>query len=357
MIIINARFLTQQTTGVQRFAIEISKQLKKSSLPIEFVAPKNILQTQIAKTLEVKTDIPFSFLKGHLWEQIALRNYILQKNALLISLCNTGPVFLKNQIITIHDLGFKIHPEWYSKIFTIFYNIVIPKLSLKAKHILTVSQASKDEIVRELNVPKEKVTVVYNAVSEVFNDRSDFLVQNPTNEEFLTKDFILTVSSLNPRKNFKRLIEAFLKINKPDMFLYIVGNVNKHFSEVNISDSDSSRIKFFNNITDMELALFYQNTKLFVYPSLYEGFGIPIIEAASQGAKVCVSDIPVFREICGEGVLFFDPENVNDICDKIKTALALDDKTKNPINLKNYNWNSSAKIIERSIFDVIKKNL
>ena len=105
IVIINARFLTQPISGVQRFGIEIAKELKKNNLNLVFVSPKNIIHHDLAKELDVKV---IGILKGHLWEQIELQSYVLRKNAFLVSFCNTGPLFVRNQIITIHDLCFKL---------------------------------------------------------------------------------------------------------------------------------------------------------------------------------------------------------------------------------------------------------
>ena len=347
MIIINARFLTQPITGVQRFAIEICRGLKKSNIPLEFVAPNNILHKDIAEELGVKI-IPGSILKGHLWEQIELQFYAYKKKTLLLSLCNTAPIFIKNQIVTVHDLGFRVHPEWVSKVFSTVYNIIIPKVCRTSKKVITVSQTSKEEIINELQIPEDKIEVVYNAVSDKFHKENGFLTEE--DKDLMEENYILTVSSHHPRKNFERLIKAFLKLPDKTLKLYIIGNVNKHFLQ-DIIPIDNKRIKLLKGISDYQLIHFYRNTKLFVYPSLYEGFGIPIIEALSQGASVCVSDIPVFKEICGESVIYFDPLNTEDI--RVKMNLALHSEVKSRVDLSKYNWDVSAKQIEKCIFENI----
>jgi glycosyltransferase involved in cell wall biosynthesis len=338
MIIINSRFLTQKTTGVQRFAIEICKELKKSNLEIEFVAPKNILNNLIADKLEVKK---IGYLKGHLWEQITLKSYVKSKKAILISLCNTAPLFFKNQIVTIHDLSFRLYPEWNSKIFSLVYNTMIPIIAKNSKHILTVSNTSKEELINELSIPKDKISVAYNAVSSVFHEKE--LLENEDN--YLQEDYILTVSSFHPRKNLKRLIEAFLEISDKNLKLYIVGNFDKNFAfdELSLKELDF-RIKVLTNVNDLDLKRIYKRAKLFVYPSLYEGFGIPIIEAMSCGVPVCVSDINVFKEVCGSNATYFDPKNIEDIRAKIVSSI-------NHPNLKfdkltKYSWQHSASVIE-----------
>ncbi|MDC0177551.1 glycosyltransferase family 4 protein [Polaribacter sp.] len=344
MIIINSRFLTQKTTGVQRFAIEICKELKKSNLDIEFVSPKNIVDKNTANYLGVKK---IGFLTGHLWEQITLQIYVYRKNALLISLCNTAPVFLKNQIVTIHDLSFRLFPEWNSKIFSFVYNKMIPVLAKKSRHILTVSNTSKNELTDELNVSKDKITVVYNAVSSVFLENE----LPEKEEERISEDYILTVSSFHPRKNLKRLIDAFLKISDQELKLYIVGNFDKNFAYEELK-GHGSRIKILTNINDHVLKDYYKKAKLFVYPSLYEGFGIPIIEAMSCGIPVCVSNINVFREVCDCSATYFDPYNIEDIREKIVLSI---NKPKQLIDQsKNYSWSNSASLIESIIIELEK---
>lgn len=341
MIIINSRFLSQKITGVQRFAIEICKELKKSSLEIEFVSPKNISNSKVADLLEVKK---IGFLTGHLWEQITLQAYVKRKKAILISLCNTAPLFLENQIVTIHDLSFRIYPEWNSKMFSLVYNTMIPIIAKNSKHILTVSNTSKDELINELNIPKDKISVVYNAVSPVFIEEESFEKEKDIKHE----DYILTVSSFHPRKNLKRLIEAFLKISDKNLKLYIVGNFDKNFAfnQLSLKELDS-RIKILTNKNDIELKRMYKNAKLFVYPSLYEGFGIPIIEAMSCGVPVCVSNIKVFKEVCGSNATYFDPKNIEDIREKIILSIV---KPKLMFkDLNKYSWQYSSSVVESVI--------
>lgn len=341
-IYINARFLTQPISGVQRFAIELSKELKKSKIPVEFVTPSNIIHKELAEYLEAKT-IGWGLLKGHLWEQIILQFYILRKNKLLISFCNTAPIFVKKQIVTIHDLAFRVKPEWFSKLFSLTYNLMIPLIAKKAKHVLTVSSTSKKEIVEELNLDEEKITVIYNGISSVFLEKVE-------NSFIRSKNYILTVSSHHPRKNFNNLTQAFKLIEEQDLNLYVIGNFNKHFSgSIQYFEMDN-RIIFLENISDKELANYYKNARMFVYPSVYEGFGIPIIEAMSQCLQVCVSNIEVFKEVCGEKAIYFDPYDINDI--KAKILQGLNTKLKPEYNLEKYSWNKSFKKLEKCILAI-----
>lgn len=339
-VYINARFLTQPISGVQRFAIEISKEIIKKGYPIVFLAPKNILHQELANDLNVKE---IGVLKGHLWEQIELQSYVFLKKGFLISFCNTAPLFYKNQIVTVHDLCFRIYPNWFSKSFSMIYNFMIPKICLNAKAIITVSESSKNELYTELGISKEKITVVYNAIASVFNEVEPF---NRKNTSPMKNEYILTVSSHHPRKNFKRLIEAFKLVNKPNLKLCILGKMNNNFGKTKLLEDEN--IHYLENIDDDELKNYYKFSKLFVFPSVYEGFGIPIIEAMKFGVPVCVSDIPVFHEICKTNAIYFNPLDIEDIKNKIIESLEMPIKT-DDVDLSRFNWERGAlKIIELS---------
>jgi len=335
MIYINGRFLTQIPTGVQRFAFELCKQLKKNGLEFKVLAPKKVLDTY-KHNFDV---IIIGQFQSHLWEQIELPVYLLRKNnPLLISFSGLGPVFYKRHISTIHDLAFYRNSEWFSFYYRTFYKIMTPILVRYVNKIITVSEFSKSEIINILRVPKEKITVVYNAVSfpstsEVSKDK---------------ENYILAVSSIDPRKNFLALIKAFNSMNQPEYQLYIVGKKDRVFKDNDLGDFCSrNNIKFLGYISDKDLISYYKKASLFVYPSLYEGFGIPPIEAMSCGCPVLVSDIPVIREVCGDAAFYCNPYDYADIAAKMKQILSDKKNVINKINkgfeqIKQYNWEKSA---------------
>ena len=134
------------------------------------------------------------------------------------------------------------------------------------------------------------------------------------------------------------------------MKLYVVGNVNKHYGKVNgLNDNGNSRILILKNINDSELNFLYKKAQLFVYPSVYEGFGIPIIEALSHGTPVCVSDIDVFHEVCGDMATYFDPHNIEDIKNKIIETLKT--KRRGHFNIEKYSWLESSKKVKEILIE------
>lgn len=332
LIYINARFLTQKTTGVQRFAIEISKHLKNIYSEVVFLAPPNIISKELAKELNV---ISFGIFKGHLWEQIELPLYLKSKgNPILINLCNTAPLYYNNQIVTIHDLAFMVNPKWFSKKFAFAYKFLIPKVAKKAKHIITVSNSSKSEISELLSLPFNKISVVYNGITFINED-----IQHAA--PLLNDKYFLTVSSIDPRKNLQNLIDAFQKWNTSNTKLLVIGGKNASFAYKDVYGVNNN-VKYLGYVSDKELINYYKNALCFVYPSLYEGFGLPPLEALALGTNVIVSDIPSVREVCKDFALkYFDPTSTDSIVNALEYAFK-NEKSVAHIDLEEFSWSKSA---------------
>lgn len=345
MIIVNARFLTQKITGVQRFAVEISKRLHKLSDQVFFVSPYNILDKELASELGV---IVIGYNRGTFWEQIDLRGYLISKGKpLLINFCNTGMLFYDRQIVTIHDMSYKVNPDWFSRKFYLWYNFLIPHLAKHSFKILTVSNSSKNDIVKYLNVKKDKIRVIYN---------SSYLNTNNNFETIYHEKYLLSVSSLNPRKNLNNLIKAFEKLDDK-INLIIVGLKSDNFATNELDIGKNVIVKGY--VSDDELGALMKNAEAFVYLSFYEGFGLPPIEAMSMGCPVIVSDINSHREVCGNSALYADPYNVEDIKSKITDVLE-NDRLKYELivagkkNIERFDWSTSAYNVLKEINAFIK---
>lgn len=343
MIYVNARFLTQKVTGVQRFAIEIIKRIKNAlGNDIQLVSPSNIIQEDLAKELDTKI---IGKTKGHLWEQITLPYYLHLKGApLLLNFCNTAPVTYSNSIVTIHDLAALAYPSWFSIKYGIAYKLLMPLISKKSKGIITVSSYSKNEIHNILNIKKDKINIVHCAIS----------INLKKTESIMPKsNYILFVGSIDPRKNIERLIKSMAFLPEK-ISLIIVGGKNNIFNQQNFNCPENirNRIEFTGYVTDEMLEKLYNNAKVFIYPSLYEGFGIPPLEAQACGCPVVCSNATSLPEVCGNSVLYCDPYNINDISAKIKMVLDDEKLQRNLIakgfeNIKRFSWEaSSKKIIE-----------
>lgn len=309
---INARFLTQKITGVQRYALECSRQILKKRNDVTFLAPDAILYPDLASELNVKI---IGTRKGHWWEQTNLPDFLKKNGHLpLLNLANTAPLLYNNNYITIHDLAFLRHPEWNTGLFSKWYRLLIPKVAKNAQHIFTVSHTIKNEIQDLLSIPPQKISVTYNGIASSFP---------PPSTSINKKKIVLAVGTFNPRKNHDKLIQAFIKSNLYQTYtLIIAGDKEKIYRQLSLTSSED-HIKIINSPNDKQLIQLYQDAEILISLSSYEGFGIPILEGLYFGCKALCSQIPVYQELYDNYVYFCNTANINNIIfslNKITTA-------------------------------------
>ena len=321
-VIVNCRFATQEITGVQRYATECSILLKKiSSKETIFLAPKGKINETLKKELNIKQ---IGVFKGHLWEQISLPLYCLRQNGILFSFCGGPSILYKKLVYTIHDLAFLRFPHFYSKSYFYFYKILFNIALKKCKQIIAVSEFTKKEIKNLFNI--SDVEIVNNSTGHLLRNYEDEKL--PPSLEESKGNYIIAIGSNDPRKNLQRLIEAFIE-ERIEGKLVILGNQYKNFSK----DSDSMSIVspnvlYTGHLIGGELAACFKNAKCLIYPSFYEGFGIPPLEAIFYNVPIAVSDIPVMREVCGDFASYFSPHNIKNLNYVIEKAREIN-KTNN----------------------------
>lgn len=342
MLIVNSRFLTQQTTGVQRFAIEISKQLKmKLGNEVLFVTPHNIVNKEAAEELEA---IVVGKHTGYLWEQWDLMRYMKANGGHhLLSLCGFAPVLYKNKSWVLHDIQSVRFPQMFTWKIRLVYSILMPAVLKTSKHVFSVSQFSMKEISQHYGIPLEKMSVVHNATSGTF--------RKVENAGLASRRYLFAVSSVKANKNFPVVLKAFENVSSqcPDLHLYIAGNMNsKLFADVDISRyQQNERIHFVGHIDDQRLVELYSNAFALLFPSFYEGFGLPIVEAQACGCPVICSDASSLPEVARDSALYGNPHNVEDFEQAI-VKLYNDDSLRNQLiskgyeNIKRFNWSLSA---------------
>lgn len=348
---VNARFLTQRVTGVQRYAIEISRKLRKLNPDIRFLAPHNILHKDLAGEFQVEI---VGRRTGYYWEQVELPAYLKKHHpdAVLVNLANVAPIRYRNKIVTIHDVAPIKHPQWYSKRFAYTYRLLLPLIARSSTRIISDSNFSKLEISRLFKVSEDSINVVPCATSPEFG------LGDVAGDKITEEPFILSVASLDPRKNFDRLIEAFLKLDLSDIRLVIVGSENRVFSSKKLKSliRSAPNIVFTGSVDDTQLRSLYHRARLFVYPSLYEGFGLPPLEAMTCGCPCVVSNAASLPEVCGDAGLYCDPYDIEDIGDKINQVLSNADLRSELVRrglqrAREFNWDKSA----RKLLDIIEK--
>ena len=364
-IYINGRFLTQPMTGVERYAYNICKAMARLRQPFTVVCPKApIHQDYDVSDLAI---VHYGIGNSHFWEQCVLPFFFIgKKDYLVLSFTGLGSILIRHKVMTVHDLSFLKNPSWYSRTYYWYYKFMTPLAVKTSQHILTVSEFSKSEILGFYPFLKaEKISVVYNAIDrQLFKPQtSDLRHQTSDITPQPSAPFVLCVSSIDPRKNFARLIEACQGLTGAK--LYIVGKYNRVFSQTSALTPQTSdirhqtsdispqpsNIQFLGRVSDDELVRLYNQAACFVFPSLYEGFGLPPLEAMACGCPVLVSDIPVEREVCGDAALYFNPLDPQNILHTITQYLNDADVIKEKMrqkgfeNIMRFSWEKSAEFL------------
>ncbi len=221
-------------------------------------------------------------------------------------------------IITAHDLSFEIFPEFLSFKRKIWHLIIQPKkLFLKAKQIIAVSKNTKNNLINLYNIPSNKIQTIYSGISKNYKpiDPSDPRFKKIKDKYKLPNKFILYLGTIEPRKNLLSLISAFNLFQEtyPEYSLVIAGKPGWKFSPIINQAKNNKNIIFTNFIKDSEKRYFYNLANIFIYPSFYEGFGFPPVEAMACGCPVITSNNSSLSEICENSALLINPTDINDI--------------------------------------------
>lgn len=354
MITVNGRFLAQRLRGAQRYAHEVTRRLiharggggirvlmprHSESLPEEFGG----VAKQVGR------------LRGHPWEQLELGRFADEGDGVLWSPIGVGPMGAKCHVPTIHDVFAVRFPGWVGRRFHLWYSFVLPRIASSARHIVTVSEYSKGGIVEALEVPEEKVSVVYLGVDPGFVIATADEIAATRRKYGLPQDFILTLGSLEPRKNLDRVVEAWSSLaadGRPP--LVIAGGLGDRRVYGNY-DADRLRrhkdIQLLGYVPDEDLSPLYSAATVFVYASLLEGFGLPPLEAMACGAAVVVSDTSAMSETHGGLAFLVDPGSVESIATEIEKALQTgrspaEKEEQSRMVKERFDWSNTAKRTE-----------
>lgn len=348
---INGRFLAAKRTGVQRAAYNLIRALVKVDRDNEyflFTAHDQVGNPDWAYSNV--TVVPSRIREGesfrnHFWEQFTLPRLAHRyKVDILHSPANIAPLFYKGRsVVHIHDLCFVVNPQWYSFSFRTVYNLVIPRLARRAAKVITNSNNSRNDLLQFCNLQAERVSQVYWAVDDLFLEPAP---SPPVELEF--NDYILYVGSLEPRKNIGTLLEAYelLRRDNPDLKtkLVLIGGESPLFAEVRLKVKHYKEdIHFKGFVNDLVLRDYYRNARLFVYPSLYEGFGLPPLEAMASGVPVVTTMTSSIPEVVGDAALMVSPYDVKQLAETMHSVLA-DDAVRDRLiargkeQVRKFNW-------------------
>jgi glycosyltransferase involved in cell wall biosynthesis len=256
-----------------------------------------------------------------------------------------APTLRARTVLTVHDLTFVVRPECAEPSLRRYLSGVVPRSVRRADRVLADSKATADDLIRLYGAAADRMEVVYAAADERFRP-----LPNPEAEALLAdleipRPFILTVGTLEPRKNISRLVDAFLSLDLPH-HLVVAGTRGWLYADL-LEKLQQPRIIFPERVSDEQLVGLYNLAEFFVFPSLYEGFGLPDLEAMACGTPVASSNAPCLPEVVGEAALCFDPEDTPAMAAAIK-RLASEPSLRQELSAagleqaKRFSWHASA---------------
>jgi len=323
-IFINGRFLSQRLTGVQRYAAEMVKAMDRLLATGQF--PGGLREAEWQLLTPANTDVTIELqqirirktgrLSGHAWDQIDLAR--TAAGGRLISLANSGPVFHPDQIVVIHDAQVFRRPDFFNWTYLTVHR-TLDRLLARSATIATVSQFSRHELAAVLHLSPTSIPVFPNSAEHFSATVPDFTIVDRLG--LTPYRFFLSVGTMTKNKNISLAIDAAKLLRRPDVPLVVVGGDNSKVFQGEATAADPSII-LAGRLTDSEIAALYAQAAAFVFPSLYEGFGVPPLEAMIFGCPVIASTADAVRETCGDAAAYFNPSDVDALRQRMLERIA-----------------------------------
>ena len=353
---INGKFASQRITGVQRVGYELAMAFQRL-FPEETELPILIPANARTDVVLPKARMVGRWLKGSLWEQLALP--FAAGGRTLLSLCNMGPLLVRRQVVMMHDVAIYDLPENYSWKYRLWYRVAFSLLKRNASHIVTVSEFSKTRIMERLNIDASRISVVWNGVDHFEKIAPDTAILSRLNLQ--NDGYILAVGNLSVGKNLQRILAAMERLSDHHEWKFVVVggcDLRVFNSSAKASYDLSKNVIAAGFVSDGELRALYENAACFLFPSLYEGFGLPPLEAMSCGCPVIVSREASLPEVCGDAAMYCDAHSIDDIVDKV-TQMMADAASRETWrergreHARGFRWERSA----RQLLDVLEREL
>lgn len=362
---IDARLLSRTLTGIGSYTLAMCRALSKiPSISLRLYSP-DLIRAELSglESVAVRTKQWNNVLLRQLWSETFLPHWAKKENVdLFWGPAHRLPRFLPKQmarVVTIHDLVWKYAPQSMRRSTRLLETCHMPFAIRAADQVVADSQATADAVMREFCLDPEKLTVVPLGTRVVQDAPLGEISPNP-----IQQPYFLFVGTLEPRKNLVRLLEAYSKLSasiQDKNSLVIAGgkgwggiDLAKHIDNLGLKN----RVRLLGFVSESTLSALYENCSFLVMPSLYEGFGLPIIDAMSYGKSVLTSNNSSMPEVAGEAGLFVDPFDSDSIRDGLEKMIT-DHEFRNSLAAKakecaaKFNWDLSAKklvdVFERAI--------
>lgn len=287
---VNARAAAQALGGQQRVAQEILKRLPGA--------------------VQLRPDTAVNGVRGHLWEQSRLP--ALARGRLLWSPSATGPLLYPRQVVTLHDTAFLDAPEFFSRSFVALYAALVPRLARRVAEVVTVSEFSRTRIVESMGVDPRRVRVIHNGLTDSFRPHAAEEIARTRAALDLPARYFLVQATADRRKNLARTLAAWRAVEgrlPRDLHLVVMGNMGRAhvFGAGGDTQIGGARMRALGFVAEEHVGPLMSGAEAFFFVSLYEGFGLPVIEAMGAGAPVVSANTTAIPEVAGDAALLVDP--------------------------------------------------
>ena len=358
-LIIDARMVTENLHGIGRYTYELICGLNKKEDVIITLITNNIEESK--KIFACLDNIKFIQMKSGFLSPMEVIELPLvlnkHKDCIFHSTSFSASPFIRiESYITIHDLNHLALPQYYSKIKQYYYKFVVKPFAKKCKKIFTVSEFSKKEIIKWLNCDENKVIVTYNGIDEKFKKTDDkTILKNIQVKYSLPEKFVLYIGNLKEHKNVETLIKSMNKVYG-NYKLIINGKANERIDKVIKEYMLKDRVQFIGYVDEDDLPCIYSLASVFVFPSLYEGFGLPPLEAMACGCPTIVANTSSLPEVVGDAAIKVESLDYDNIAYYINKLIEEDGKVNQiinsgDINVKRFRWD---KMVDETYVEIKK---
>lgn len=353
---INGRFLSQPVSGVQRYARELIDALDgalTSASPgvvssATIWVPPNVSVGALPSGLQVLKVRKTGRLTGHLWEQVELPR--ATANAFLVSLTNSAPLLHPSQLVTIHDAAIREYPGDFKWAYRAWYRGLYAGLRRTQARFISVSTFAAAEVSRQFGIPADRIAVVPNAAGHFLPLRADHRAL--TDLGLPEHGYVLAFGGGSRRKNLTLIERAFAQLDPRPLLVIVGGGASRVFAT---RGSPIAGSVYLDDVSDATIKALYQGALCLAFPSLYEGFGLPPIEAMACGCPVIASRAASMPEVCGNAALYCDPNLPETLAAGIRRLLCDPDLRSELIlrgteRAQQFSWDASA----RKLLDIVR---
>lgn len=354
-IVVNGRFLAQTRTGVQRYGVETLRALDRC-LGHDPGRLRGDTRFQLAVPLDASVPMLEHFeihtlpwLRGHLWEQVSLARFA--RGAELVNFSYSGPVFKRAQLITLHDAGTWADRGSYAWRYRLGHNMLVRWLARRVARIMTVSEFSRAEIARHLGLAPDRLVVGREGGEHARAE--GHTVARVRRLGLMPGRYLLAVGSRKASKNLALLGRALELL--PDLSLPVAVAGASDMGIFKDAQPLPRSLRLLGFVADADLYALYRHAAWFILPSLYEGFGLPAVEAMANGCPVLAARTAAMPEVCGDAALYFDPQDATSLAGLLRQVgrepgLRARQVAHGARRLRQYHWEANAQVLLQQLF-------